>query len=273
MSRIGILGGSFNPPHKAHIKLAVAAYEQYGLDKVLFIPNHHPPHKSEEEFVSDEHRTRMVKKMISSDKYKNFEFSDIELVKDELSYTYKTLEELKKIYPKDQLFFIMGADSLEYFSTWKNPKRIAEIATILVAPRGESDKNTIKELIKLTKKEIGGKYHYLRFDKKYAEISSTDIRDAIISGEAAKQIPKKVLLYIRLHGLYGCEPLIFENINQDELKKALKATLDNKRYVHTLGVAETAKELGRIYGEQSVDAKLEEKAYMAGLLHDCAKYY
>ena len=75
----------------------------------------------------------------------------IELKKDEISYTYKTLEELKKEYPKDQLYFIMGADSLEYFSKWRCPDIIVKLAVILVAPRGETDKERLDDLIASTK--------------------------------------------------------------------------------------------------------------------------
>ncbi len=280
MKKIGILGGSFNPPHKAHLHLAEAAISQFGLDFVLVIPNHHPPHKTDEEFVSDEHRMRMVKKLIS--KNDRLKFSDIELKRDDISYTYKTLEELKKEYPKDQLYFIMGADSLEYFSEWRCPEIIAKLAVILVAPRGDTDKERLDDLIALTKKEVKGKYYPLFVPEEFADVSSSGVRtemtyaptDITIDDDkkaSAYDLTKKVYRYIRIHGLYGCTEKVYKDITDKQLKKALKCTLDDKRYKHTLGVSDTAKKLAKTYAPE--DDIFQNKAYMTGLLHDCAKYY
>ena len=271
MSKIGILGGSFNPPHKAHRAMARAACEQYGLHDLYFMPNARPPHKTDAAFVSDEHRSRMVRLLVESMKDGRYHFSDFELKQGGISYTYQTLRNWKKEHPKDELFFILGGDSLETFDSWRNPDEISKNATILAAPRSDMTDRELKKLCKEKTKQYKGAFLPLDIKPVYADISSTAIREQSLT-EKPDGITGRVWRYIRLHGLYGRKLLTFPSVpDETELLKCLRATLRPKRYRHTLGVADTAEELGRRYAGD--DESLYRRARLAGLLHDCAKYY
>jgi len=141
MASIGIMGGTFNPIHLGHIEIAKAAYEQYHLDEVWFMPNHIPAYKSEDAIVSGEDRLEMVRLAIKDIPY--FKASDLELKRDGNTYTIDTLKLLKKQYPQHVFYFIMGADSLFSFDKWREYQKIPSYATLLVAPRDEKSKNDI----------------------------------------------------------------------------------------------------------------------------------
>ena len=314
MKKIGILGGSFNPPHKAHLEMAKAAMEQYKLDEVWLMPNHHPPHKSENSFVRDDHRVRMVKQLLAGKDTERLKFCGIELERDGMSYTYETLEYLKKQYPDDRFYFIIGADSARDLPTWRNPKRICELATILVAPRSDIYGKKFMKMLYEREEQLNGKFFAIKIKDKYADYSSSTIRKNLksdkdkVRNKAEKMLTNRVKRYISLHGLYGvnkrkynCYDINYitrddHNKNNttkntdieikkekkkyiDDIKKALRCTLDKKRYKHTLGVADTAKKLSKIYEKRLNKSQAKEyinlpdKAYLAGLLHDCAKYY
>ena len=176
MSRIGILGGSFNPPHKAHREIARQAREQFTLDTVFWMPTARPPHKSEQEFVSDEHRGRMVKLMVESMEDSAFRFSDFELKKGGVSYTHETLEAWKNEHPEDDIFFILGGDSLKLFDSWRLSEKISQLATILAAPREGMTQKELKALCKQRSKEFPGEFFPIKMKKTYADYSSTMIR-------------------------------------------------------------------------------------------------
>ena len=283
MSRIGILGGSFNPPHKAHRAMAKAAIEQYNLSEVYFMPNAHPPHKPDKAYVSDEHRARMVRLVIESLKDGRFHFSDFEMARGGISYTCETLKRWKKERPEDELFFILGGDSLEAFDKWRKPEKIAKLATVLAAPRAGMREKELKKLCKKREKQFDGVFLPLKISREMAGISSTEIRDGIRSsdsdseevngfGEKPSGLTSRTWRYIRLHGLYGCKPLSFNPVpSEKDLLRCLRATLRPKRLRHTLGVADTAEMLGNLYSDG--DETMPLRARLAGLLHDCAKYY
>ena len=134
MKKIGIMGGTFNPIHNAHLMMAEAAYEQYGLDEVWFMPSKIPPHKDSREIVSEEHRSRMIQFAI--DDYKHFLLSDMELKREGVTYTCETLQQCLNEFPEDHFYFILGGDSLCDFEKWCHPEKIARMCTILSVSRG-----------------------------------------------------------------------------------------------------------------------------------------
>ncbi|MBO4396384.1 MAG: nicotinate (nicotinamide) nucleotide adenylyltransferase [Eubacterium sp.] len=273
MSRIGIFGGSFNPPHKAHRAIVRAVKEQYDLDTVYFLPSAKPPHKSNDEMVSDDHRFRMVRFLIDSMDDDDVKISDFELKKGGISYTHETLESWKNNYPGDELFFIMGGDSLETFDTWREPEKITKYATLLVVPRMGMSDSELEKLCKNRSKQFGGSFLPVKIKSKYSLISSTVIRKKFADGiDMPEGISRRVWRYIRLHGLYGCELLKYSKPpDHKELRWCLKSTLRPKRLKHTIGVAETAQMLGNLYSNG--EATFAWRAELAGMLHDCAKYY
>ena len=141
MALIGIMGGTFNPIHNGHIHIAKAAYEQFSLDEIWFMPNHIPAYKSDEELISGEDRIHMVDLAIEDFPY--FLSTDFELKREGPTYSAETFSLLHEQYPEHSFFFIMGADSLFYFEKWKNPEIILRNASILVAPRDEKDEADI----------------------------------------------------------------------------------------------------------------------------------
>lgn len=263
MRNIGIMGGTFNPIHNGHILLAKKAYAQFSLDKILFIPAGNPPHKDNAGIIDGRHRLNMVKSAISGIDY--FECLDIELAKKTKSYSYETLASLKEMYPDTNLFFIMGADSLFQFESWKNPEEIVKLATLVVARRNginiTSFENQIKRLSKKYSCEI------LTVDMEDTPISSSDIRMMVANLEPICDIvPSKVCEYILLNDLYRdykCK--IRTTADYHIVTEDLKKVLTEKRYEHTMAVAAVSASLAMRYGYDVF------RAYLAGLLHDIAK--
>ena len=137
--KIGIMGGTFDPIHISHLILAEAAYQELELDVVRFLPSGNPPHKRHRDGRgSDEQRVQMVSLAIEGNPH--FELSLEDMVKDEYSYTYRLLERFKEQNPDEELYFIIGADSLFDFDKWKKPDRICELCTLVVATRNQTAK-------------------------------------------------------------------------------------------------------------------------------------
>ncbi len=142
MGRTGIMGGTFNPVHIAHISMAEAAYSQAKLDKVLFMPSKKPPHKQDINIISEKHREAMVKLAIRGIPY--FEYSDFEFKREGTTYSAQTLELLCRQNPDDSYFFIMGGDSFFQVESWYMPGKIMEHAVILAVSRNGSDKKEME---------------------------------------------------------------------------------------------------------------------------------
>ncbi len=197
--RIGIFGGTFNPPHIGHIYIAREAMKKAELDKMVFIPCGNPPHKDSCEIESAKHRFNMVSLAIS--KEKNFENSDIEIRLDEFSYTANTLRKLKDIYPREQLCFLVGGDSLVDMEKWYHPERIFPIAEIVVAMRGGQDSQKVLIAAEKYRHEYGANIRFIEIEP--MDVSASHIRDMLRSGETPDGIvPRKVLEYIKENGIY-----------------------------------------------------------------------
>lgn len=197
--KIGILGGSFDPIHNGHIYMAEAALKEYKLDQVWLMPAGHSPNKNESNMTSAIDRYNMCC-LAASDNDK-ITASDFELKLENTSYTYRTLSELKKQYPEHNFYFIMGADSLDYFKTWKHPEIIASLCTILVVIRDsfsiENMSDTINDISSIFSCDI----RLLKCPK--FDVSSTMIRDRIKNSISCNQyMNSKVIEYIENHHLY-----------------------------------------------------------------------
>jgi nicotinate-nucleotide adenylyltransferase len=190
VTKVGILGGTFNPVHLGHLITAQAVKEIRNLDKIIFIPAYISPHKTDKISESTLHRLKMLQ--LAIEEIPCFEFSDIELKAKSISYTVKTLEEFKKKY--DNLEFIIGYDNIINFHTWKNPDRIVELADLVVLRRKTNDEKIEKDKY----------YKAANFVKTpVIEISSSEIRNRIKEGKAIDfLVPKKVKEYINTFNLY-----------------------------------------------------------------------
>lgn len=200
--KIGILGGTFNPPHKGHVKLGLDALKKLGLDKILVIPAKIPTHKKAEGLVSGKDRLKMCSLAFEDGV---FEVSDIEIKSEKESYTVYTLEMLRKIYPKDELFLIIGSDMFLIFDRWYRYKKILEECTVCVEARDDDD--SVEELKSYSKEHLGidpdKENRVIILNVKPFPVSSTEIRQKIKDGKGVKRLlPEKELEYIKNRGLY-----------------------------------------------------------------------
>lgn len=255
MKKIGVFGGTFNPIHNGHIRIAKEIKRLAELDDVLFIPTNCPPHKEVMEDVGAEHRMKMCK-LVCEELGDGFEACDIELRRGKISYTFDTLTELKAQYPEDELYLIIGSDMLASFTKWREWERILSLAGICAAGRISGEKlESAADVLR----RAGGKV--LIFDIDPIEVSSTEIRKKAARGVDIKSdVPQKVYDYIKKEKLY--------EDRYAEVRSVMKELLTKKRYLHSEAVALRAVELSVIYG---VNFEVEEKAYFAGLVHDICK--
>ena len=133
--KVGIMGGTFDPIHIGHLILGESAWEQFGLEKVLFMPSGNPPHKKGRDGASNEQRTEMVRRAIASNEH--FELSLAEMHEKGYVYTKETLKRLRSEHPDTDYYFIMGADSLLTFDTWKCPQEICDQCVLVAAVRDQ----------------------------------------------------------------------------------------------------------------------------------------
>ena len=199
MSRLGVLGGTFNPIHKGHIELGKYCMDSVSLDKIILIPTYSPPHKSDSGLVSCAHRLEMCR--LTAQNHPGFCVSDIEIKRGGKSYTYETLNSLKEIYPNDELFLIMGADMFLTLDKWKNPEAIFKSAAVITIPRNNDDKRALDEFYTSVLKPMGAKAYIL--GDPVTQVSSTYIREHI--GEREKiegLLDLDVFEYITNNNLY-----------------------------------------------------------------------
>lgn len=200
MSKIGIFGGTFNPIHLGHIRLGQLVLDEIKLDKILYIPDNTPPHKSDRNLVCGEDRLNMID--ISIKDYDNMESSDIELNREGKSYTFETLLELKNLYPNDELYLITGADMFLTLDKWREPETIFKTAIIIGVPRVNSDFEKMEEYAENVIKPMGAKVFMLS-QTVFDTASSTYVRENIDDHQKIKDmITPEVYRYITEKGLY-----------------------------------------------------------------------
>ncbi len=267
MSKIGIMGGTFDPVHNGHLRLAQQAYNEYRLDAVWFMPSGQPPHKKDHKVTDADIRCQMVKLAIAE--YPYFRYSDFEVRRSGNTYTAQTLELLKQEYPREEFYFIIGADSLYEIENWYHPEEVMKDAVLLVAGRNYRKAcRSMEEQIAFLKERYHANISLLHCD--IVDIASARIRDLAAQGEPiAPYIPETVAQYIKKHHLYeNQEKSMNYSPTQIALyRKRLKSKLPSMRYEHSLSVSYTCMCLAMRYGCDM------EKAEVAGLLHDCGKRF
>ncbi|MCE5313033.1 MAG: nicotinate-nucleotide adenylyltransferase [Nitrospiraceae bacterium] len=210
--RLGILGGTFNPVHYGHMRLAQEVMEKAVLDAVLFVPSGQPPLK-ENDLASPNHRMQMVRLAISSNP--GFMLSDVELYGEGKSYTVSTISALKQLYPADELFFIIGSDAFIDMPNWKEPYAIISSVNLIVAQRPCTSAEFINASLfveslmhdplqpDVSQLRLKGGRQAMLAVITQLDISSSDIRDRIKKGLSIKYLlPPEVEEYIRLNKLY-----------------------------------------------------------------------
>ena len=243
--KIGIFGGTFNPPHLTHVNILRAAREQLSLDKVIVMPCGIPPHKH----CEVDGQTRLALARLAFDGLA--EVSDYELNKAGKSYTVETLRYIKQQQPDSELYLIIGGDSLVNFGKWYCPKEIAALATLVVADR---KRKTSVATVRRIERDYGAKIERLELNAN--AVNSTEIRLRYQFGmDNSEIVPQSVDGYILQHGLY-CE--------HRETVDKVRGYLKQERFNHTFYVVKRGLEL-------ATDEE-KEKVFVACLLHDVAKY-
>ena len=262
MERIGIYGGTFNPPHVGHIQAAKQAVSALGLTKLLMIPAYAPPHKAVLPSNSPRARQRLEMLRIAAADCPQIEVSDLELKREGISYTWETLETVKKLYPGAELVLLMGTDMFLTFDTWKNPEKILGEATLGVFYRGDKGEKAAALKQKEALEAQGAKVILVHND--VIVISSTQMRRLLAFRCAGEFLPAGVLDYIREYNLYDTRTN-WKNLPMDKLERVVVSLLNPNRVRHVLGCRDTAVALAERWGADVTDAA------RAGILHDITK--
>ena len=261
MERIGIYGGTFNPPHTGHIGAGLQAMQTLGLSMLYVIPDRIAPHKEiPEGSPAPEQRLQMLRLALEGEG--NVVVSDMELRREGKSYSYETVEQLRALHPNAELVLLMGTDNFLTFHEWRNPERILEQASLGVFYRGDSGEQSAIAT-KKAEMEAAGHTIYL-VENDVVEISSTNLRRMLTFHCADPFLPKGVGEYIRQNGLYGTMR-DYKNLPMDELERVVTGLLKPSRVNHVLGCRDTAVELAKRWGADQTDAA------RAGMLHDVTK--
>lgn len=185
--RLGILGGTFDPPHVGHLLAASDAYEALELDRLILIPAAAHPFKGESVGASPEQRLHMLELLVAGDA--RFEIDPIEIERPGLSYTVDTLTDLATRHPNAQRYFLIGEDLVDQMATWRSPERIVELAEVIVLSRSNGSAAT------------SGAFR--RLDTRRVDVSSTEIRARVRAGLTVHGfVPDAIATYIRDAGLY-----------------------------------------------------------------------
>ena len=261
MERIGIYGGTFNPPHIGHIQAAKAAITALDLTKLILIPDRIAPHKViPSGSPTPEQRLRMLQ--IATADCPAMEVSDLELRREGPSYSYLTVQALKEAYPQAELVLLMGTDMFLSFHTWKNPEVILDNASLGVFYRGEKGEAAAIAAKKAEMEQQGRAVYLVK--NEVVNISSTQMRRLLAFRCAGEFLPGGVLDYIREQRLYDTRT-DWKNLPMEELEAVVISLLNPNRVAHVLGCRDTAVELAKRWGANETDAA------RAGILHDITK--
>ena len=265
--KIGVYGGTFNPPHLGHLAAARAAVEALELDKLLLIPAAVPPHKDlPQETPSLEHRLAMVEKMADAmGLSKVVEVSRLEVERSGKSYTSDTLEAIHDQYPGAQLWLLMGTDMFLTLHQWHDPEEILKLAGICAFGRKEQDGEAVFAPQRSRLEEQYGAKVVTMTLPDLVDISSTRLRALLAEGEGREYLHPSVYGYILMHGLYGTHADL-KHLDIPELRACSYSMVKEKRVRHIRGTEEEAVRLAKRWGAD------ETLARRAGILHDCTKY-
>ncbi len=196
--KIGVLGGTFDPVHIGHLRMAESCIRKMGLDKIMFLPNGNPPHKTDKIITDKYHRLNMIR--MATEGYEKFFVCDYEINKEDYSYSVETMRHLKEIYGRD-LYLIIGADSFYQIDKWYKYKELVSENSIIVLDRSYQGHEGITEDIYTFNKLYNADVHLCNMP--LVDISSTDIRDMIYRDEDIKGfVPDRVYDYIKVNKLY-----------------------------------------------------------------------
>lgn len=261
MERIGIFGGSFDPPHIGHIHAARQTIEALKLDRLLLIPACQPPHKRLSVAApTSAQRLQMLR--IAAQNEPAMEVSDLEISRGGVSYSFETVAAVRTLYPDAEIFLLMGSDMFLSFLNWKCPDKILAQAALAVLCRGSKGEKTAIAEKKVEMGAAGNRVFFVENDA--VDISSTQLRRLLAFGCAQEFLPAGVGDYIRQNGLYQTAA-DWKHLPMDELEQVVISLVKPGRVAHILGCRDTAVDLARHWGADETDAA------RAGILHDITK--
>ena len=265
--KIGIYGGTFNPPHLGHLTAARAVFELLNLDQLLLVPAGMPPHKElPAGSPTPEQRLEMTRlageQLGLGDRVRTL---DIEVYRQGKSFTADTLAQLKTQHPEDELWLLMGTDMFLTLQAWHEPGKILSLAGIAAFGRTEED---TEELFSAQREYLYQTYPQARLFTLtipgVIDVSSTELREKLAKGEGASLLAPAVYGYILREGLYNTGADL-KHLSLSQLRPVALSYLKHKRIPHVLGTEQEAIRLAERYGADV------EKARRAALLHDCTK--
>ena len=265
--KIGVYGGTFNPPHLGHVTAARAVFELLKLDLLLLVPDGQPPHKMlPPGSPSPEQRLEMTR--LAGEQLglgERVRTLDLELKREGRSYTAETLRQLHQQYPEDELWLLMGTDMFLTLQAWREPGEILSLAGIAAFGRTEED---TEELFSVQRDYLYRTYPQARIFTLtipgVVDVSSTELRTMLARGEGGNLLPQAVYGYILREGLYDTRADL-KHLPLRTLRPVALSYLKHKRIPHVLGTEQEAIRLAERYGADV------EKARAAALLHDCTK--
>ena len=265
--KIGIYGGTFNPPHLGHITAARAVFEMLKLDRLLIVPDGQPPHKDLPPGSPPPEQRLLLTRLAAEDTGlgDRVEVLDLELRREGRSYTSDTLARLHALYPGDELWLLMGADMFLTLHRWHKPETILSLAGVAAFGRTEAD---TEELFAAQRDYLYRTYPQARLFTLtipgVVDVSSTALREMLAQGEGANYLAPAVYGQILREHLYGTEADL-KHLPLRQLRPVALSFLKRRRIPHVLGTEQEAIRLAERYGADV------EKARRAALLHDCTK--
>ena len=257
MKKKCVFGGTFDPIHNGHLKMAEAAQAAFDLDEVVFMTAGDPYFKTGDHTITPA-ALRLAMTAAALADHPGFTASDLEVTRRGHTYTCDTLAELAAKEPDTRWYFMIGADCVATIHRWYRPDVIFAHAAVIAANRNDQiPPETLQRDAARLQREFGATVHLL--DWEGLDTASSTIRDMVRKGEEEFPVPPAVKALIRANDLYQ------QDLDEDALRTWVQAQITPSRYAHTLGVAQTAEALARRYGESP------RRARIAGLLHDCAK--
>ncbi|MBE6925658.1 MAG: nicotinate (nicotinamide) nucleotide adenylyltransferase [Ruminococcaceae bacterium] len=260
MERIGIFGGTYNPPHVGHIGAAIYGKGALCLDKLYLIPSYISPHKALP--VGSPTPQQRLEMVALSAQNTDLTVSDIELSRGGASYTYETVLALRKQHPEAEIFLLTGTDMFLTLDQWREAELLLSMVTLVVFYRGDKDERRQIEAKKAFFAEKG--ISAIVMENAVTEISSTQLRRMLVFNCATPFLNEKVHSYILENKLYGTGEN-YKNLPIEELEKVVCSLVKPNRVAHILGCRDTAVQLAKKWGANEADAA------RAGLLHDITK--
>ena len=263
--KIGVYGGTFNPPHLGHAAAARGVMELLRLDKLYLIPDGTPPHKPLPPGSPSAEQRLALTRQAAAELGDKVEVLDIEVRRDGRSYTADTLAEVRQRHPHDELWLLVGTDMFLTLHEWYKPGKILSLAGIAAFSRREEDQEDdfSRQRERLYKAYPQARIFTMRIPG-VVEISSTEIRKALAAGRGERYLSPAVYGLILREGLYGTAADL-KNLPLRQLRPAALSYLNHRRVFHVLGTEQEAIRLALRYGADV------ERARRAALLHDCTK--